>query len=46
MAVQIYEIVKDMDFEDYSENYNADIAFIQDMIDTFGAEETLSILTQ
>ena len=43
-AQQIYDELKDMDYLDYSEQYESDIAFIQSVIDQHGATAALDKL--
>lgn len=45
-AYEIYDLCKDMDFMDYEETYESDIAFIQALIDAIGDKDALSVLRE
>lgn len=45
-AYDIYELCKDMDFCDYAENYESDIAFISALLQEIGTENTLAVLRE
>ena len=44
MAEQLYYELCDMDINDYSENYQSDIAFINQVITLYGLENARQIL--
>ena len=45
-AYEIYALCRDMDFMDYEETFDNDIAFIQALIDAIGDKDALSVLRE
>jgi len=43
-AILIYEMFKDLDFQDYTESREADLAFIKSLLDTIGERDTIATL--
>lgn len=43
-AIQVYEYVMDMDFNDYEENIEQDLAYIEWLLKEYGLCKTIEIL--
>lgn len=46
MALVLYKEFMDMDYMDYSEHFEADLAFISALIESIGVNDTRKVLKQ
>ena len=43
-AMRIYEETKDLDYMEYEENYEQDIAYIVSLIESIGVRDAIAVL--